>query len=44
MIHQELALVDQVDCTGVANLRIVTTNRGRQLRGSSSIDHSLLVA
>ena len=28
-------------CSGVANLKLVTTNHGRYLRGSLSIDHSL---
>ncbi len=42
-IHQELASVHQTDCTGVTNLKLVTTNHGRQLRGSLSIDHSLPV-
>ncbi|WP_461218919.1 hypothetical protein [Lapidilactobacillus salsurivasis] len=42
-IHQELALVHLTDCTGVTNLKLVTTNHGRQLRGSSSIGDSLPV-
>ncbi|WP_225422202.1 hypothetical protein [Lapidilactobacillus achengensis] len=41
MIHQELASVHQTDFTGVTNSKLVTTNHGRQLRESSSIDHSL---
>ncbi|MFC6314482.1 hypothetical protein ACFQHW_02745 [Lapidilactobacillus achengensis] len=41
LIHQELASVHQADFTGVTNFKLVTTNRGRQLRGFSSIDHSL---
>ncbi|MFC6314369.1 hypothetical protein ACFQHW_02165 [Lapidilactobacillus achengensis] len=41
MIHQEPTLVHQADCTGVTNLNIVTTNHGRQVRGSSSICNSL---
>ncbi|MFC6316192.1 hypothetical protein ACFQHW_11505 [Lapidilactobacillus achengensis] len=41
MLHQEPAPVHQTDCPGVANLKLVTTNHGRQLRGSSSIGHSL---
>ncbi|MFC6315865.1 hypothetical protein ACFQHW_09860 [Lapidilactobacillus achengensis] len=43
LIHQKLALVHQADCTGVTNLELVTTNNGRQLRGSSSIGNSLPV-
>ncbi|WP_461219094.1 hypothetical protein [Lapidilactobacillus salsurivasis] len=31
----------QTNCTGVTNLKIITTNHGRQLRGSLSMDHSL---
>ncbi|WP_461219536.1 hypothetical protein [Lapidilactobacillus salsurivasis] len=41
MIHLELALVHQADCTGVTNLKLVTTNHGRHLRGSPSIGDSL---
>ncbi|WP_461218120.1 hypothetical protein [Lapidilactobacillus salsurivasis] len=41
LIHQELALVHQIDCPGVTNLKLVTTNHGRQMRGSPSIGHSL---
>ncbi|MFC6316247.1 hypothetical protein ACFQHW_11785 [Lapidilactobacillus achengensis] len=41
LIHQELASVHQTDCAGVTNLKLVTTNHGRQSRGSSSIRHSL---
>ena len=41
LIHQELASVHQTDFTGVTNSKLVTTNHGRQLRESSSIDHSL---
>ncbi|WP_461219392.1 hypothetical protein [Lapidilactobacillus salsurivasis] len=33
--------VYQTDCAGVTNLKLVTTNYGRQLRGSPSIDDSL---
>ena len=43
LIHQNSARVHQTDCTGVTNSKLVTTNRGRQLRGSSSIGHSLPV-
>ncbi|WP_461218056.1 hypothetical protein [Lapidilactobacillus salsurivasis] len=42
LIHQELDFVHQTDCTGVTNLKLVTTNHGRQLRGSPSIGNSLL--
>ncbi|WP_461217969.1 hypothetical protein [Lapidilactobacillus salsurivasis] len=31
------------NCTGVTNLKLVTTNHGRQWRGSPSIDNSLPV-
>ncbi|WP_461219325.1 hypothetical protein [Lapidilactobacillus salsurivasis] len=41
MIHQETASVHQADCPSVANLKLVTTNHGRHLRGSPSIDDSL---
>ncbi|WP_461219462.1 hypothetical protein [Lapidilactobacillus salsurivasis] len=34
-------MVHQVDCPGVTNLKLATTNHGRQLRGSSSIGNSL---
>ena len=34
--------VHQKDCAGVTNLKLMTTNHGRQLRGSSSIGNSLL--
>ncbi|MFC6314635.1 hypothetical protein ACFQHW_03525 [Lapidilactobacillus achengensis] len=37
------SLVHQTDYSGVTNLKLVTTNHGRRLRGSSSIDHSLPV-
>ncbi|MFC6315144.1 hypothetical protein ACFQHW_06100 [Lapidilactobacillus achengensis] len=43
LIHQELALVHLTDCTGVTNLKLVTTNHGRQFRGSPSLDDSLPV-
>ncbi|MFC6315963.1 hypothetical protein ACFQHW_10355 [Lapidilactobacillus achengensis] len=43
MISQDSARVHQTDCTGVTNLKLVTTNHGRQLRGSPSIGHSLPV-
>ncbi|MFC6314316.1 hypothetical protein ACFQHW_01855 [Lapidilactobacillus achengensis] len=43
MIHQEPDPVHQANCTGVTNLKLVTTNHGRHLRGSPSLDHSLLV-
>ncbi|MFC6315780.1 hypothetical protein ACFQHW_09420 [Lapidilactobacillus achengensis] len=43
MIQKTLVLVHQTDCTGVTNLKLVTTSHSRQLRGSSSFDHSLLV-
>ncbi|MFC6315668.1 hypothetical protein ACFQHW_08850 [Lapidilactobacillus achengensis] len=43
MIQQNLILVHQANCTGVTNLKRITTNHGRQLRGSPSIDHSLPV-
>ncbi len=42
-IHQDHVLVHQTDFAGVTNLRLVTTNRGRHLRGSSSIGDSLPV-
>ncbi|WP_461218144.1 hypothetical protein [Lapidilactobacillus salsurivasis] len=42
MIYQELASVYQADCAGVTNLKLVTTNHGRQFRGSLSISHSWL--
>ncbi|MFC6315666.1 hypothetical protein ACFQHW_08840 [Lapidilactobacillus achengensis] len=42
MIHQNLVRVHQTDCPGVTNLKLVTTNHGRQLRGSQSIGNSLL--
>ncbi|MFC6315113.1 hypothetical protein ACFQHW_05945 [Lapidilactobacillus achengensis] len=35
--------VHQVDSAGVTNLKLVTTNHGRQLRGALSISHSSLV-
>ncbi len=35
------SFVHQTDCTGVTNLKIVITNHGRQLRGTSSIENSL---
>ncbi|MFC6315411.1 hypothetical protein ACFQHW_07540 [Lapidilactobacillus achengensis] len=41
MIRQDYAQVHQAVCTGVTNLKLVTTSHGRQLRGSSSIGHSL---
>ncbi|MFC6315627.1 hypothetical protein ACFQHW_08640 [Lapidilactobacillus achengensis] len=41
LIHPELALVHQENYSGVTNSKLVTTNHGRQLRGSPSIDHSL---
>ncbi|WP_461218342.1 hypothetical protein [Lapidilactobacillus salsurivasis] len=41
LIHQKLAPVHPADCAGVTNLKIITTNHGRQLRGSSSIDDSI---
>ncbi|WP_461219229.1 hypothetical protein [Lapidilactobacillus salsurivasis] len=37
----KIRFVHQADCAGVANLKLVTTRHGRQLRGSSSIGHSL---
>ncbi|WP_461218933.1 hypothetical protein [Lapidilactobacillus salsurivasis] len=43
MTDQELASVHQTDCTGVTNLKLVTTNHGRQWRGSPSIGDSLPV-
>ncbi|MFC6314481.1 hypothetical protein ACFQHW_02740 [Lapidilactobacillus achengensis] len=43
LIHQELALAYQTNCAGVTNLKIVTTNHGRQWRGSTSIGDSLPV-
>ncbi|WP_164511148.1 hypothetical protein [Lapidilactobacillus achengensis] len=43
LIHQYHVQVHQTDCSGVANLKLVPTNHGRQLRGSPSIDHSLPV-
>ncbi|MFC6314511.1 hypothetical protein ACFQHW_02890 [Lapidilactobacillus achengensis] len=41
LIYQELALVHQTNRTGVTDLKLMTTNHGRQLRGSPSIFHSL---
>ncbi|WP_461218285.1 hypothetical protein [Lapidilactobacillus salsurivasis] len=41
LIHQERAQVNQTDCPGVTNSKLVTTNHGRQLRGSPLIDNSL---
>ncbi|MFC6316218.1 hypothetical protein ACFQHW_11640 [Lapidilactobacillus achengensis] len=41
LIHQELASVYLTDYAGVTNVKIVTTNHGRQLRGPTSIDNSL---
>ncbi|MFC6315321.1 hypothetical protein ACFQHW_07085 [Lapidilactobacillus achengensis] len=41
MIHQEPALVHQTDYTGVVNLKLVTTNHGRQWRGSLSVSDGL---
>ncbi|MFC6314081.1 hypothetical protein ACFQHW_00660 [Lapidilactobacillus achengensis] len=38
-----LVLVHHADCAGVTNSKLVTTNHGRQLRGSPSIGHSLSV-
>ncbi|WP_461218167.1 hypothetical protein [Lapidilactobacillus salsurivasis] len=35
--------VHQTDCTGVTNLKLVTTSHGRHLRGSPSSSHSLPV-
>ncbi|MFC6314480.1 hypothetical protein ACFQHW_02735 [Lapidilactobacillus achengensis] len=40
LIHQELALAYQTNCAGVTNLKIVTTNHGRQWRGA----HQLTIA
>ncbi len=37
----KLVLVYLANYSGVANITLVTTNHGRQLRGSSSIGHSL---
>ncbi|MFC6314228.1 hypothetical protein ACFQHW_01410 [Lapidilactobacillus achengensis] len=37
----EIAIAYQTDCTGVANVKLVITNHGRQLCGSPSIDYSL---
>ncbi|WP_461219488.1 hypothetical protein [Lapidilactobacillus salsurivasis] len=37
------SFVPQIDCAGVTNSRIVTTNHGRHLRASPSIDNSLPV-
>ncbi|MFC6314965.1 hypothetical protein ACFQHW_05195 [Lapidilactobacillus achengensis] len=39
-VHQDHVLVHQTDCAGVTNLKSVTTNHGRHLLGSSSIDNS----
>ncbi|MFC6315821.1 hypothetical protein ACFQHW_09635 [Lapidilactobacillus achengensis] len=41
LIRQDFAPVHQSDCTGVTNLKLVTTGQGRKLRDSSSIGHSL---
>ncbi|MFC6314145.1 hypothetical protein ACFQHW_00990 [Lapidilactobacillus achengensis] len=41
MIRQDYARVHQTDWYGVTNLKLMTTNHGRQLRGSSSISDSL---
>ncbi|MFC6316097.1 hypothetical protein ACFQHW_11030 [Lapidilactobacillus achengensis] len=43
LIQQDPVRVHQADCTGVTNLKLVTTNHGRQLREASSIDHRLPV-
>ncbi|WP_461219496.1 hypothetical protein [Lapidilactobacillus salsurivasis] len=43
MIHQEPARVHQKDCSGVTNLKLMTTNHGRHLRDSTSIGNSLSV-
>ncbi|WP_461219604.1 hypothetical protein [Lapidilactobacillus salsurivasis] len=43
MIQKNFVLVHQTDCTGVTNSKLVTTNHGRQLRGSPSIGNSLPV-
>ncbi|MFC6314617.1 hypothetical protein ACFQHW_03430 [Lapidilactobacillus achengensis] len=40
LIRQNFVRVHQADCTDVTNLKLVTTNHGRQLRESPSIDHS----
>ncbi|MFC6314108.1 hypothetical protein ACFQHW_00800 [Lapidilactobacillus achengensis] len=40
---KNLSLVHQAGYAGVTNLKLVTTNHGRQLYGSSSIGHSLPV-
>ncbi|WP_261807018.1 hypothetical protein [Lapidilactobacillus luobeiensis] len=36
-------MIHQADCLGITNLKLVTTNHGRQLRGSPPIGHSLPV-
>ncbi|WP_461218445.1 hypothetical protein [Lapidilactobacillus salsurivasis] len=36
-----ISSVHQLNCTGVTNLKLVTTNHGRELRGSPSIGDSL---
>ncbi|MFC6316226.1 hypothetical protein ACFQHW_11680 [Lapidilactobacillus achengensis] len=43
MTRQDSAPIHQTDCTGVTNSKLVTTNHGRQMRGSPSIDDSLPV-
>ncbi|WP_461219144.1 hypothetical protein [Lapidilactobacillus salsurivasis] len=43
MIRQDSARVHQTNCTGVTNLKLMTTSNGRQLRGSPSIGNSLPV-
>ncbi|MFC6314193.1 hypothetical protein ACFQHW_01230 [Lapidilactobacillus achengensis] len=41
LIRQDSASVHQTDCAGVTNLKLMTTNHGRQLRRSPSIGDSL---
>ncbi|WP_461219541.1 hypothetical protein [Lapidilactobacillus salsurivasis] len=41
MIHLEPVLVYLTNYSGVTNITPLITNHGRQLRGPSSIDHSL---
>ncbi|WP_461219508.1 hypothetical protein [Lapidilactobacillus salsurivasis] len=43
MIHPEFILVYLANYSGVANVKLVTTSHGRQLRGPTSIDNSLPV-
>ncbi|WP_461218302.1 hypothetical protein [Lapidilactobacillus salsurivasis] len=43
LIRQDAAWVHQTNCTGVTNLKILTTNHGRKFRGFPSFSNSLPV-